>query len=337
MSQINKEKIEGLKFDADEIIRLSENFFSSIPIQREKQITSTGSPIPTFDGYINTEPNYIMSYSWSELSIELSELQIELLRKYDLWYENSRIFIRKLLSDRLDAFDEPYKNGRKYIILDFPPYKAESIKSFYGFKQHFNVQRNILSVAFSVVEDERTNKKILQEETIGLNQKQKAERIIKDWLENANGEVLAWLNYIDETTIRYLNELPRSSEVRIITSEIQNKNSFQKEGSKFGKSYPKLEVKMIRIDSEISDDKDFSEGEKAIIHKRKLISGNKMMDFGTDLKSSALGNTNHDMKLMEADKSDYEFFYKEWDRDESEWERIEGKPIKITYYKWPNE
>ena len=62
-----------------------------------------------------------------------------------------------------------------------------------------------------------------------------------------------------------------------------------------------------------------------------------MMDFGTDLKSSALGNTKHDMILFKPDKSDYEKFYNEWNRDESEWERIEGKPIKITLYAWPNE
>ena len=55
MSQINQEKIERLNLDADEIISLSENFFSSIPIQREKHLISTGSPIPTFDGYINTD------------------------------------------------------------------------------------------------------------------------------------------------------------------------------------------------------------------------------------------------------------------------------------------
>lgn len=176
MSQINQEKIERLNSDADEIIRLSEEFFSSIPIQRKKQIISSGSPIPSFDGgYQNTGSNYSMSYSWSKLSTELSELQVELLRKYDLWYENSSFLIRKFLSDRLDAFDESYKNGREYITLNCSPIDKQSIKSFYKFKQHFNIQRNILSLIFSVVEDEKTNKKIIQEVPINLGQKQKAE------------------------------------------------------------------------------------------------------------------------------------------------------------------
>ena len=164
MSQINQDKIERLNFDADEIIRLSENFFSSILIQREEQIVSTGSPIPAFDGgYQNNGSNYIISESWSKLSTELSELQIELLRKYDLWYENSRFLIRKFLSDRLDAFNESYKNGRKYITLNCPPIDKQSIKSFYKFKQHFNFQQTILSLISSVVEDEKTNNKIIQE------------------------------------------------------------------------------------------------------------------------------------------------------------------------------
>lgn len=234
----------------------------------------------------------------------------------------------------LAAFDESYENGRKYIALNYPPYETQSIKSFYEFSIHFNIQRNILSL---VGEDEKMTGKIIKTVHINLGQRQKAEGFIKDWLENAEGEVLAWLNYIDETSIRYLNDLPRSSVVRIITSEIQNNKDFMKEGSKFGRVYPKLEVKMIRINSKISSDKEFSEGKKAIIHKRKLISGNKMMDFGTDLKSSALGNTKHDMILFKPDKSDYKKFYNEWNRDESEWERIEGKPIKITLYAWPNE
>ncbi|MCK5724855.1 MAG: hypothetical protein KAI84_20130, partial [Gammaproteobacteria bacterium] len=168
MSQINQDKIEQLNSDADKIIGLSENFFSSILIQREEQIVSTGSRIPAFDGgYQNTGSNYIISESWSKLSPELSELQIELLRKYDLWYENSRFLIRKYLSDRLDAFNESYKNGRKYITLNCPPIDKQSIKSFYKFKQYFNIQQTILSLISSVVEEEKMNNKIIQEMPMG--------------------------------------------------------------------------------------------------------------------------------------------------------------------------
>ena len=180
MSQINQEKIERLNFDADEIIRLSEDFFSLIPIQMKKETISTGRPIPTFDGYINTTPNYTVSYSWGNLSTELSELQIELLGKYDLWYEKSRLFIRKFLSDRLDAFDESYKNGRKFIALYYSPYDIQSTKSFYEFKQHFNYQRAILSSTFSLIEGEKTDDEIIKEVPMNLGQKQKAEEKDKE-------------------------------------------------------------------------------------------------------------------------------------------------------------
>jgi len=142
----------------------------------------------------------------------------------------------------------------------------------------------------------------------------------------------------DETTIRYLNDLPRTSKVRIITSEIQeNNNEFSKAASKFGKVYPKLEVKKVRVKPEILSDgtQDFSEEKRAIIHKRKLISNNIMIDFGTDLKSSALGNTKHDMVLREVDPSIKEDFDEEWNREEAEWKRIEGIAIKVTHYAWP--
>lgn len=339
MSQINQEKIERLNFEAKEIIGLSKKFFSSIPIQTENQIISTGSSIPTFDGYINTEPNYVKSYSWGKVSTEISEMQVELLRKYDLWYENSRFIIRKFLSDRLAAFDESHKEGRKYIGLDYPPYSTDSTELFYKFREHFNIEQIILSLIFSVVEDnEKTNRKILQEESIGVGQKLTAERVIKDWLEKVEGSVLCWLDYIDETTISYLNNLPRACAIQIITSEIQNRSRFIKEATRLGKVIPKLEIKEVKgpkISS--SGSQEFSEKERAIIHKRKLVSNNTMIDFGTDLKSSALGNTKHDMVLMEAVPSDKELFDKEWNRSESEWERIEGISIKVTYYGWPKQ
>lgn len=337
MFQINQEKMEWLNFEAKEIIGLSKNFFSSIPIQTENQIISTGSSIPTFDGYINTEPNYVKSYSWGKLSTEISEMQVELLRKYDLWYGNSRFIIRKFLSDRLAAFDKSHKEGRKYIGLDYPPYSTDSTELFYEFRKYFNSEQNILSLIFSVVEDnEKTNKKILQEESIGVGQKLKAEQIIKEWLEKVDGNVFCWLAYVDETTISYLNNLPRACAIRIITSEIQNSKMFKKEASKLGKVIPKLEVKVVRVSPKISSggSQDFSEKERAIIHKRKLVSNNTMIDFGTDLKSSALGNTKHDMALMKALPSDKELFDKEWNRSESEWERIEGIHIKVTHYGW---
>ena len=329
-----QEKIERLNFEAEDIIELSKKFFSSISIQTESHMISSGSSIPTLDGFNNTEPKYAKSYSWGKLSTEMSEMQVELLRKYHLWYGKSRLLIRDFLSDQLEPFDRSYKKGRKYIRLDCSP----DTKSFHEFKQYFDIEQNILLLISSVVEDgEKINKKIFQEKSIGVGQRLKAERIIKDWLENVEGDVFGWLNYIDETTISYLNNLPRDSEVRIITSEIQNNNEFFKNASKFGRVYPKLEVKVIRVNSKISSNKEFSEGERAIIHKRKLIYKSKMMDFGTDLKSSALGNTTHDMRLMEADKSDYKEFDMVWNRDESEWTRIEGIPIKVTHYKWPDE
>ena len=339
MSQTNQEKIERLNFEAKEIIGLSEIFFSSLPIQTENQIISTGSSIPTLDGYINTEPNYVKRYSWGKLSAEVSEMKIELLRKYDLWYETSRFIIREFLSDRLAAFDESHKEGREYIRLDYPPYSTDNTELFYKFREHFNIERNILSSIFSVVEDnEKTNKKILQEESIGVGQKLKADRVINEWLKEVKGSVLCWLDYIDETTLSYLNNLPRTCAIQIITSEIQNRDRFMKEASKLGKRIPKLEIKEVRGPrNSLGESQDFSEKERAIIHKRKLVSNNTTIDFGTDLKSSALGNTKHDMVRMEAVPSDRELFDEEWNRSESEWERIEGISIKVTHHKYGRE
>lgn len=182
----------------------------------------------------------------------------------------------------------------------------------------------------------RNSWRVLKEESIGIGQRPKAERIIKDWLEQVNDEVSFWLNYIDETTISYLNNLPRACKIRIMTSEIQNNSKFMKEASKLGKVYPKLEVKLIRVNAENQQDEPtgFSEGERAIIHKRRLISSNTIIDFGTDLKTSALGNTKYNMVLMEGNPSIKKEFDMEWNREEAEWARIEGIFIKMTYHEW---
>lgn len=151
MSQINQVKIEQLKSEAEQIIGLSKKFFSSITIQTENQMVSNGSRIPQIDGgYINTEPNYVKIYSWGKPSTEISEMQVELLGKYGLWYEESRFIISTSLSGRLDAFNESYEEGRKYINLDYPPYSLDSTSFFNDFRKHFNIGQNILLISSKV-------------------------------------------------------------------------------------------------------------------------------------------------------------------------------------------
>lgn len=155
-----QEKIKRLQSEAEEIIGLSKIFFTSIPIQTENQIISYGSPIPRFEGgYMNSEPNSIRYYSWGELSTEKSEMQVELLKIYDSWYGKTRLMVIKFLRDRLGEFDESHKEGKKYIKLDYPPSKTGSIKSFHEFIQHFNYEQNILSLIFSMVEDDEEIKR----------------------------------------------------------------------------------------------------------------------------------------------------------------------------------
>jgi len=192
------------------------------------------------------------------------------------------------------------------------------------------------SNVFQIENNIETNKGLIQKESINIGQRIKAERIIEKWLQKLDGDVFFWLNYIDQTTIGYLNNLPRTCKIYIITSEIQNNSEFQKEGAKLGKAYPKLEVKMIRVNPTTSstESQKFSESKRAIIHKRKVITDDIIIDFGTDLKSTSLGNTKYDMLLMEADSSNKEEFIEEWNRDDVEWTRIEGIPIKVTHHKW---
>ena len=158
MYQETLELIDKLNSDAQKITELSKKFFSSISIKTDHQIISTGSSIPTLKGYIITEPEYATSYTWCELSTEMLDLKVELLNKYNLWHEMSRSLIKKYLIDRLEAFDESYEKGRKYITLDYQPNKKEDTKFFYEFQPHLNFQQNIISsLSFEVKDVETKN------------------------------------------------------------------------------------------------------------------------------------------------------------------------------------
>lgn len=177
MSQIKKEKMERLNFEAEEIIGLSKKFFSSISIKTENQKISNGSRIPLIDGgYMITEPTYFKIYSWGKLSTDISGMQVELLKKYDFWYEKSRFIIKTFLSERLEAFNESYEEGRKYINLDNQPSISASNDIFYdNFRKCFNIGQNILLLVSSVditefdaiEKNEKSNSKNLHFDNVG--------------------------------------------------------------------------------------------------------------------------------------------------------------------------
>ena len=156
MYQETLKLIDKFGIDAQEIAELSKEFFSSISIKIDHQKILNGVSIPTLDGYITSEPTYATSYSWRELSTEMLDLKVELLNKYNLWHEMSRSLIKKYLIDRLEAFDESYEKGRKYITLDYQPNKGEDTNFFYEFQPHLNFQQIIISSLSLVVKDVET-------------------------------------------------------------------------------------------------------------------------------------------------------------------------------------
>jgi len=341
--QSNRMYSKGKFIKGNNFYQLLIEYIESFPTQLYDSLTELNKKVSFFDDLT--------------ISIRKIEIRDEISDKYHEFYDEYKFLLENLKDNKIITTFDPSKSPC-FKIIDEQKYKNEIGKlkkecidkvtepiideliagNLDTSSQPITPQQQILFGFEYKIEKNSVekNKKIFQQESIGIGQRPIAERIIRDWLENVEGNISCWLNYIDETTISYLNNLPRTCEIRIITSEIQNINRFRTEASKFGRFYPKLEVKMIRINSETSSDKtkEFSQADKAIIHKRKILTNNNIIDFGTDLKSSALGNTKHDMLLMEADNSDKEKFDIEWNRNEFEWKRIEGIPIKLTYYKW---
>jgi len=97
---------------------------------------------------------------------------------------------------------------------------------------------------------------------------------LKREFSSLRGKVLASLPYLDETSVEILKEIPKNTEVRIITGVVD---------SKFRKKIQELEregLKIIKISRK---------GEESpVIHDRIVVADNKILILGTDIKKSSL-------------------------------------------------
>lgn len=137
-----------------------------------------------------------------------------------------------------------------------------------------------------------------------------AEQFIKEAFEAISTDVMAILTYIDDSTFSYLDYIPKSAGLRILTSVIDKENSVRRAATLQKRSRENLEVVKLTF---IEDYK-----EKPLLHERWLSDGVIFIDFGTDLKTRSLGAKQHTISIDPVDKhtSQLENFKWYWDSDE---------------------
>ncbi|WXG44278.1 MAG: hypothetical protein WED04_09640 [Promethearchaeati archaeon SRVP18_Atabeyarchaeia-1] len=148
------------------------------------------------------------------------------------------------------------------------------------------------------------------ESIINKGQKNKAENSIEKWFEQLSGDVIAELDFIDKTTFGYLDSIPKSSGIRIITSAIKDLNKCLRNAETCARDRPHFEISKINK-----------------VHERWIGSKESFfIDIGADLKRDALGNSTHTIRKFspEAFKESISHFESLWTKNQEELRMMYG-------------
>lgn len=154
-----------------------------------------------------------------------------------------------------------------------------------------------------------------------------AEQTIKEAFEKLRTDIVAILTYIDETTFAYLDLIPKSVGLRILTSVIDDEKSVRRACELQKRSRKNLEVVKLTF---IENDK-----EKPLLHERWLSDSEIFIDFGTDLKARALGAKQHTIIIDQQPKhkSQIDNFLWYWDSYEETLSQFFNKKVlKRTFF-----
>jgi tetratricopeptide (TPR) repeat protein len=141
-------------------------------------------------------------------------------------------------------------------------------------------------------------------------QMDKAENTVEKWLQELKGDIIGELDFIDKTTFGYLDSIPKSCGIRIITSCIKDPDKCKVKAKKCSQDRPYFEIIVFPK-----------------IHQRWIGSKESFfIDIGTDLKTDALGHSTHTIRKLvpENYKKDVEQFEKLWTTPEEELRKTYG-------------
>jgi len=186
--------------------------------------------------------------------------------------------------------------------------------------------------------EETSGRKVILQQFVEINQRNLASNTIEKCLRSFRNNVFGILDYIDDTTFNFLDFIPKTCRIRLIVSRIQGSRSqIQKKAAKLGKSIELLTIKTIDVATS-----NMKSGGK-MHHRWLACDGDTVMekkpcrgflvDFGTDLKSNSIANTQHKIQVFADPSEEQKKFEEYWNRTEDEWKAITGQSIssKIVY------
>jgi len=166
----------------------------------------------------------------------------------------------------------------------------------------------------------------IESKVIGPDQRSLADSTLEEWFgKYFDGEVVGELMYIDKTTFAYLDYIPRSCEIRLLVYGIKNRNACLRQAENEAKGRPYLEIYRLNFPHPVEKDRKIP-----FFHERWLATRDYEIEIGTDLKSDALGNRQHTLRVLDkaAQSERYRIFMELWEADSSELERLYGKGVE---------
>jgi hypothetical protein len=141
----------------------------------------------------------------------------------------------------------------------------------------------------------------LESVSVKPGQKREAEEAVKKFMKRLNGNIIGILAYVDETTFIYFSEIKRAQSFTILTSHWGlNKRAIEEAARKLNRPIKIFEITSPRNRKE----------PVRILHTRWLSDGTHFLHLDTDLKSTALGRTQHFIRFESAElhKAELETF-----------------------------
>lgn len=168
-----------------------------------------------------------------------------------------------------------------------------------------------------------------REIAIEHGQREEAEQFLQKFFNSFGSNVRAILPYIDKTTFNYLDQIPKSCGIRVITSVVKRRTECLERADKLAEDRPFVEILEVALKTE----EDYY---TPLEHTRWICDESLFIVLDTDLKKGALGGKDYSIEAKETSKCSgrTKIFERRWNQNKSELEKeMKTTVIRKFFYR----
>ncbi len=171
--------------------------------------------------------------------------------------------------------------------------------------------------------------KVVKEEVVHPGERLKAEAFLETTFKAFQGEVIGELKFVDKSTFNYLKDIPSECGIKLLVDGEKDLNHIQT----LSQGRPYLEVRKIVYPNPSDPTKT-----RGFLHERWISDSTRHVEIGADLKSDALGNSQHRIRITEPAKfsPSHLTFQETWESSDTDLgEKYGTGTHSETLYKFP--